>query len=355
MKPQHCFFFHLSTYRIMRSKNIHLLIFFACLAISSGCLSFTNQKEALVIEQTLLEIPLDGPITKKKTELSGLAWMGDTLLLLPQYPENFGDPGILFTISKQSISDYLDGKSVGPITPGTIPFFMPALDKMIPHYEGFEAIAIHSDNVYLTIESGTDNHMLGYIISGKISPGGKEIRLDSNEIALIPPPVQLDNRTDETLVIHQNRIYTLFEANGKEIIPSPAAHVFDLDLNALGTITFPHLEYRVTDAAIETDGGIWVINQASSKDADILPPSESAVGTPTLETDANGIEQVERLVKLEIGINGFVPAEYPIIQIELGHEPRNWEGLAILDERGFLLVTDKSPDTLLAFVEMPQE
>jgi hypothetical protein len=34
--------------------------------------------------------------------------------------------------------------------------------------------------------------------------------------------------------------------------------------------------------------------------------------------------------------------------------PRNWEGIVRLDERGFLLMTDEDPDTILAFVPRPQ-
>ena len=32
---------------------------------------------------------------------------------------------------------------------------------------------------------------------------------------------------------------------------------------------------------------------------------------------------------------------------------RNWEGIARLEGRGFLLVTDQFPDTILAFVPYP--
>ena len=56
-------------------------------------------------------IPLNGPIDSKQAELSGLAWIRDILVLLPQYPERFGSgEGVLFAISKQTILDYLDGK-----------------------------------------------------------------------------------------------------------------------------------------------------------------------------------------------------------------------------------------------------
>lgn len=337
----------------MKQKITRLLILIFILLITSACSSFAAQKDGFPLEQALTEIPLEGPITKKKAELSGLAWMGDTLILLPQYPEKLGTPGILFTIPKTSILDFLDGKSTDPITPGVIHIFMSGIEETIANFEGFEAIIVKSDLVYLTIESGKNDRMMGYIVSGKISSDGTEIRLDASEIVSIPPAVQLDNRTDEALFYYQDRLYTFFEANGEKINPSPAAHVFDLQLNDLGTVAFPHLEYRVTDAAIGADGGIWVINQASAKDADILPAPDPATGTPILETTTNNSDQSERLVKLEFDNNRFVLSKYPPILIASGAEHRNWEGLAVLDDRGFLLVTDKSPDTILGFVQTP--
>jgi hypothetical protein len=40
------------------------------------------------------------------------------------------------------------------------------------------------------------------------------------------------------------------------------------------------------------------------------------------------------------------------IQLELREDgrARNWEGLVRLDQRGFLLMTDKYPETILGFV-----
>lgn len=324
-------------------KIKYMLVFFVIIIefITSACNLFTSKREAQPVPQTLIEIPLEGPITKKKAELSGMTWMGDTLVILPQYPDEFGEPGILFTIPKQAILDYLDGKTDKPITPKTIKLIMPKLKDLIQDYEGFEAIGFHNQDVYFTIESGKGNHMMGYLISGILSIDNKEIQIDASRLAEIPPTIQLDNRTYEALVIDQGRIYTFFEVNGAGINPNPAAHIFDLNLNALGTVPFPSLEYRITDAALGTDGGIWIINQASQKDSDIL------------HQNSESLNHVERLVKLNLDITGFTLTSTPSIQIEFGQEPRNWEGLALLDGRGFLLVTDKSPDTILGFISLP--
>ncbi len=64
---------------------------------------------------------------------------------------------------------------------------------------------------------------------------------------------------------------------------------------------------------------------------------------------------VERLIALQFTEDGIVPVETPPIQLELlpDDEARNWEGLVTLDDLGFLLVTDKFPETLFGFVAFP--
>src|SRR3990172_492909 len=69
-----------------------------------------------------------------------------------------------------------------------------------------------------------------------------------------------ENHTDEALVVTDDSVLTFFEINGAGLNPAPAAQVFDFDLNPQGALSFPHLEYRVTDAALSTDGSLWVIN-----------------------------------------------------------------------------------------------
>jgi hypothetical protein len=43
----------------------------------------------------------------------------------------------------------------------------------------------------------------------------------------------------------------------------------------------------------------------------------------------------------------------PVLLTLVTDVSRNWEGLAFLEGRGFLLMTDKFPETILAFVPMP--
>lgn len=336
----------------MKPKNIFVILGVSIFIGVACWYIFTLLNKNKPGRQSIVEIPLSGSITKKKAELSGMAWIGDTLVLLPQYPEEFGpNEGALFAIPKQAILDYLDGKSREPIAPNKILLSAPGLKNSIRDYEGFESIVFLNQRVYLTIESGKNNNMMGYLVSGTISSDLTEIVLDTSNVVEIEPAIQMDNRTDEALIVTQNKIFTFFEINGAGLNPQPAAHVFSLDLTPQGTISFPNLEYRVTDAALGPNGEIWIINSVSPNDTELFTKSD-----PLIENYNNGtmdIQHVERLVKLNFSTSGITLANKPLIQISLGKDSRNWEGLVLLDDRGFLLVTDKRPDTILGFIRMP--
>lgn len=312
----------------------------------------TANDEMGPIERPVTLIPLDGPIATRQAELSGMAWYGNTLILLPQYPDRFGEgDGILFAIPKQAILDFLVGTSNRPIIPTSVRFSAPGIKHSIKHFEGYEAIAFSGRNVYLTIESGKNNRMMGYLVGGEISENGDEIRLDASHLVPIQPEVPLDNRTDEALVVIGDQLFTFFEVNGRALNPHPIVHVFGLDLVPHGTNSFPQLEYLVSDATLGFDGKIWILNTFSPKDEDIpmdrLDPLVEKYGSgPTHKQHA----WLERLVPLQESETGIGSINLAPIQLELVSEARNWEGLAVLDQRGFLLVTDKSPETLLGFV-----
>jgi len=338
----------------MKTKENIFVLLAVLVAIGiASCYFFALPDRDGSMAQAIEEIPLNGSITKEKAELSGVAWVGDTLILLPQYPEKFGPKeGVLFAIPKQAILDYLDGKSKEPLTPYEIVLSAPGLKDSIHDYEGFESIGSWNNTIYLTIESGKDHNMLGYLVSGTISADQKEIALDTSHIVEIEPAIQMDNRTDEALVITQNKIFTFFEVNGASLNPHPAVHVFSLDLTPQDIISFPNLEYRVTDATLGPNGEIWVINNLTPNDAELFTKSDPLIEKYNVENSAY-VQQVERLVKLDFSVDGITLANSPPVQILLAKEPRNWEGLVLLDDRGFLLVTDKRPDTMLGFLPIP--
>ena len=313
-----------------------------------------NQSGALAQEQPVTTLELTGPITDPNAELSGLSWYGDTLILLPQYPERFADgDGALFALPKADILAALDSSPQAPLEPTLVHLNAPGLTESTPNFQGFEAIGFNGDQVFLTIEAGEGTDMHGYLISGTMTPDLSEITLDTSNVVEIPLAFPSDNHSDEALIVTADAVLTFFEINGADLDPSPTAHVFDFDLNLQGTLSIPNLEYRLTDATLDGDT-LWVINYFFPGDINLAPKSDPLAdrygeGKTHAEQD-----QVERIVELNYSPDGITLANSAPIQLTLaGDTARNLEGLVLLDEKGFLLVTDKFPSTLLMFVPRP--
>ena len=69
-------------------------------------------------------------------------------------------------------------------------------------------------------------------------------------------------------------------------------------------------------------------------------------------TKKEDIKPVERLLEFQFVDGKIVRTETQPINIKLSEfgESRNWEGIVRLDNIGFLIVTDRFPGTILAFI-----
>ena len=301
-------------------------------------------------------IPLTGPIASADAQISGMAWYGDTLVILPQYPEKiFPQTGAasVFALSKQDILDYLSGSLIGPLTPFRLSFQAPNFAAQIPGYEGFEGIAFDGELVFLTIEANHQGSMQGFLISGEIQPDLNQIRLDPTSLTEIPLPVQIFNYAYETLLIADGQALTIFEANGTELNPNPSAFSIERSSLTPSLVEFSNIEYRLTDAtAIDENGRFWVMN--------IFMPIEFWLYTdsdPLFEKYGQGETHsehmnVERMLELQYDGESFSLTENEPLQLELIDEfnSRNWEALVILEDMGFLAMTDTYPETILGFI-----
>lgn len=307
-----------------------------------------------VPEQAVQIIPLTGPLAAASAEISGLAWYGDMLILLPQFPQRFDEQ--LFALSKTEIVAFLDGTLDGPLTPQPIPLLAPDLAQ-IPGYEGLEAIAFAGDQVFVTIESSGGQPMMGYVVNGRIAPDLSQIELNTANLVEIAPPVPLPNYSDEAMLVANGVVVTIYEANGYNINPAAAAHQFSTDLEPLESLSFPAVEYRVTDAtAVDGNGRFWVINYLYPGDIAKLDIAPDTIAERYGTGPSHAASQtVERLIELQIGADSITLTESPPIQLQLlpNDEARNWEGIVRLDDAGFILATDKFPETILGFVARP--
>ena len=307
-------------------------------------------------EQPILRLPLGDVFGRPTVELSGLARLDDRIILLPQYPDRFG--GYLFTLPMTDIAAALRGRPAPELTPGLLAFDDGGLAQSLPGFNGFEALAIAGDQVYMTIENRRGG---GWVVRGALSADRGRIQLDAASVQPLPAQAGLTNIGDEALTVAPDgRVFTLHEANGANVNPAPVAHLFAGDLQPLGAVAVPLLEYRLTDAtSVDERGRFWALNVYQRGEAATLRPGDDALAAQHGEGASHRRNAaVERLVEMAITPGGLLLTERPPLQLQLLGDlsPRNWEGLVRfqVDEfDGFLLATDRFPTTILAFVSLP--
>ena len=64
-------------------------------------------------------------------------------------------------------------------------------------------------------------------------------------------------------------------------------------------------------------------------------------------------EHVERLVEFKIDGNNIYKTNSLPIQLKLNQNSRNWEGVVRMGNKGFLMIVDEHPRTILAFIKKP--
>lgn len=339
------------------TKWLSLFILFFLLISFSACQPKLPPKieppQPNAVEIPVQYLTLDAPLNTPNAEISGMTWAGDWLILLPQYPSRFENQ--LFRIHKDDLRQAIQANSTEPLPMSPITLDSAHLETSIVGFEGFEAIAVENNTVYLTIEA-RPGKMMGYLVSGVLNEAADQITIAEDSLTEITPQAKLENMSDESILVFGERLITLYEANGLNVNPEPIAHVFDRQLNPVDTFAFPAIEYRVTDAsAVDENGRFWVINYFYPGDTKLKPAADFFSQTYGEGYTHSQSVTVERLIAMQFTEDGIVPVETPPIQLELlpDDEARNWEGLVTLDDLGFLLVTDKFPETLFGFVAFP--
>lgn len=309
------------------------------------------------VEIHVIPIEVTSPLSRRSAEISGMDWYGDTLIILPQYFDH-AVGRVIYAIPKAKILEYLSNPGSSPIEPITIPVDDQNFgEEMERGFEGYESVAFIGNQIFLTIEVAARDGMVGYIISGEIEPDLSRVVLDIDGRQTIPLQQQVDNTTNETLFPTGDKLVTLFEANGAVINPDPVAQVYNSKLNLVEDLPFPTIEYRVTDATrLDADNNFWVLNIYSLGTVD-LKPQVDKIGQPYRDTCLHPFYYgIERLVEMHYDpVSGIsLTPTQPIFLSQNGNLfSRNWEAIVRLDDLGFLIATDKYPDTEIGFVPLP--
>ena len=299
-------------------------------------------------EKNIEEIYLEGLITDKKQEISGMDWYNERLFLLP---ENLG--GFLFTISKIEILSALGKKNKKPIIPKQTRFLTPDYSKTIPGFDGFEAISFNNDEVFISIEAEENGIMYGYVAWGEINPRTLEIQIKDENIKKLNTPIQIENMSFESLLFHNENLIMIYEANGLNLQKKVMQTIFSARRNTISYIDFENIEYRITDVTkIDQHNKFWGINYFWPGDEKLLMPSKDFILNRFIEGKSHSQSKaVERLIEFEIKDNKIILSNINPIQLVLDSDnSRNWEAIARLDDKGFLIATDKYPKMILGFV-----
>jgi hypothetical protein len=294
-------------------------------------------------------------VTESWAEISGLAWCEDQLVILPQFPGRFANH--IFIIPKAGILAYLDGEDTRPITPRAVTFAGSAEAEAVPGFDGYEAIGFHGRRAYLTIETKGSEASHTYLATGTMDSSFTRLTLETSSMVAVNHQVNMFNVSDEALIVVDGMVATIHEVNGANMNPNPVVHLFDLQLHPRGSMAFPIIEYRVTDAtAPDPANRFWIVNYLYTRDLEELKPGQDYWST-RFGTGATHAARpaVERLLELQYTPHSIERTATPPIMLRLatGNICRNWEGLVRLDERGFLMMTDEYPETILAFVANP--
>lgn len=303
------------------------------------------------IERPATLLSLQGSLTQPEAEVSGLAWYGDTLVLLPQYPHRWGNN--LYGLRRQDIAAALQGDSTRGLEPFPIPLASADALRVLEGYEGVEAIAFQGDTVFISVEARMRGFMQGYLIQGAVTGDLEAIRLDPQSTVTLAPQTRFMNKAYEALLPLPDGVAALYEVNGQETNAAPVALRYARALPSLSALPFPSIEYRITDAtAIQADGTFWVVNFHWPGEKRIQPAADGISerwlkGPSHARTDI-----VERILALRYRQGRIELVDAPPIEIAILNETvaRNWEGIALWGQEGFLIVTDQFPTTLLAFV-----
>ncbi len=360
------------------SKQLGVVIFIVLALLGKACApmpiptrtSATSNAPTLVAEVAPIAIPLAGTVTNARAEISGMAWYGDHLILLAQYPDfekrrNIAPQAepVLFALAKADIIAVVEGTKKQDLVPQRVKVDDGDLIKRIDadgfNYQGYEALVFVGNRVFVTIEAESKsnrNTMQAYLMAGDIAPDLSSVKFDSTKLTPIKSPAPINNLSQEAMLAVGDKLLTFYEANGAGVNKSPIASVFDQTTLALaGTLPFPNLDYRLTDVTPpDSAGKFWGISyEFPGDDASLQAPRVDALAKKFGQGSTHAkFPQVERLVEFQYSDKGITFADRAPIQLTLinADTARNWEAIARLDQRGLLVMTDSFPSTILAFV-----
>ena len=309
------------------------------------------------LEQPLRIINLAGSAGDSDAHLTSLDWSGDNLVLLPQNPDFVGDgKSYLFSIPRFDIIDYLSDYFLPALEPQEIVLIDSDVVSQLPGFQGYQAMAISGDKIYLIAQAISAGITRSYLVAGTIAADLASITLDATQVVDIPVQSGSSISNYRSLIVTSDSLIALPDLNGSLVNTSPAAQRFSRNLVFLNSLPImSNLDYVVTDATEPDSNGLfWVINKYAQGDLGGvvgLDPQAQLYGKGVTH---QAFDYTERLIPYRLTANRIDLTANPPIQFELSaSSPRNWQGLTALGDQGFLAVSDQGNSTILGYVDKP--
>ena len=317
------------------------------------------QSSSFATEETAVQtISLSFPLNEADIEISGLTWCGDTLIVLPQYPERFAESkeSYFYTIQKNEILPFINSKTQDTkLRAKKLLVHENGIRDRMSFFEGFEAIACEGNVIWLSIEAqnlfGTHQ---GYIVPAELDLAGStpNVSIRTDQIRYIKSQSGIHNKGEEAIVLYGDHLVSLHEVYDERAVALPKANLVNRESGEQSEIDMTHLPYRLTDAtSVDDNDRFWVVNYQYSGDRFARGARDSLTEIYGEGASHKMFYNTERLVEYQFSKGKIERTDQAPIQLLMtSKEGRNWEGIVRLDDLGFLIATDKHPKTIFAFV-----
>lgn len=289
--------------------------------------AITCASTSVYAQNNFKAIALPPDINNIDEQFSGMTMYDHRLYLLPQYGDNkkleLDKHFTIYSILADSIGRVIDGKDQAltryrPIRVTNLE----KLKSVVNHYQGFEAITIVDNTVFLSIETScyTDKSKFCYdycyILKGKLNATKNEIIINTNSLKPIKRPFNKKNAGFESLTYlpTEKKLLAYYEYNGSA--KGGIGYLIDTGFANIQPVNTPFLPDRITDIAATSDDKIYGINFFYGK-----PPHEDrSYGHIVMLNKRTSMNWIT------------LKSRFPILN-------NNWEGIALY-RKGALLITD---------------
>lgn len=327
--------------------------------------------EPLAAQKNYKVIKLPEAINGVNEEFSGMSLSEGRLYLLPQYgsykESKLDGQFNIYSLNADSINRVIEDKDTSLTRFRTIRVknLEQLPDSIKQYYEGFEAIVILNDQVFLSIETD-DKYDYCFILKGRLDKKKHQIHIDPVHFITLKRYPYIENAGFEGLsyLAAERKLIALYEFNGME--NGGVGYLIDTAFKAAPEkISIPFLPFRITDIQATQQGKIYGINYYWNGDYDaylnnnILRHEEDHLKQlvpelkDSLNANRNYLKEKSTSYARIVSLDNYKDSSWKALT-SFDPKKNNWEGISLFG-KGVLTISDanrsKKQLTTLAYFE----